>query len=122
MQNEQKITCIVCPIGCKIIIITDGKEIKKLDGSKCKRGVEYAKNEALDPRRMLTTSIRVIDGDWPLICVKSDKPIPKNKLFKVLDEIKRKSITAPVENGEIIINNIANTGINICATKTVKKI
>lgn len=122
MTEEKEITCIVCPIGCKILVRTDEKQIKKLDGNKCKQGIEYAINEALDPRRMLTTSVFVKDGEWPLVSVKSSQPVPKEKVFQVLKEIKKVKIKAPIKSGQEILNNVANTDINIIATKTVKKL
>ena len=58
-MTVEKITCIVCPIGCKILVKTDGKKVDVCKGNKCKKGIDYAVNEALDPRRMLTTSVFV---------------------------------------------------------------
>ena len=122
MTKENRITCIVCPIGCKILVKTDGKLIKNRDGKKCVKGIEYAKNEALDPRRMLTTSVLVKYGEWPLVSVKSSQPVPKDKVFKILKEIKKVKLNAPVKSGQEILKNVANTDFNIIATKTVKKI
>ena len=122
MIKENKITCIVCPIGCKILVRTDGKKIINLDGSKCKQGVDYAINEALDPRRMLTTSVLVKDGNWPLVSVKSSQSIPKEKVFEVLRKIKKIKVKAPIESGQVILTNVANTHIDIIATKSVEKI
>lgn len=119
--DKKDITCIVCPIGCKILIKTNGKHFKILKGNKCKKGTEYARNEALDPRRMLTSSVLVTNGEWPLVSVKSSKPVPKNKIFSVLKEIKKTKVNAPVKSGQIIIKNVANTKINILATKSIKK-
>jgi len=119
-MSEKKITCIVCPIGCKILVKTDGKQFEIMGGNKCKKGVEYARSEALDPRRMLTTSILVNGGEWPLASVKSTRPIPKDKIFTVLREIHQIIVNAPVDSGQVIIRNVANTGIDIIATKTVK--
>ena len=99
---------------------TDGTYFEVLKRHKCKRGIEYARNEALDPRRMLTTSVLVKNGDWPLVSVKSSQPIPKEKLFVVLQEIKKAMIKAPVISGQMIIKNVAETGIDIVATKTVE--
>ena len=59
MTSEKEITCIVCPIGCKILVRTDGILFELLDGNKCKKGIDYARNEALEPRRMLTSSVLV---------------------------------------------------------------
>jgi CxxC motif-containing protein len=120
-MDEKKITCIICPIGCKIFVTKNGKRIRFTTGNKCKKGIDYAKNEALDPRRMLTTSMLVKDGEWPLVSVKSIKPIPKDKLFPILKQIKKITINAPVISGQIIIKNVLNTGVDIVATKSIKK-
>ena len=122
MASEKEITCIICPIGCKILVRMDGSKLEVLGGYECKKGIEYARNEALDPRRMLTTSILVRNGDWPLVSVKSSKPIPKEKVFSVLEEIKRVDIKAPVKSGQAILKNVADTDIDIIATKTVKNV
>lgn len=121
MKTEKEITCIVCPIGCKILVKSDGKKAKVLSGDKCKIGLDYAKHEALDPRRMLTSSILVEDGEWPLASVKSSHPVPKDKLFSVLKEIKKSRVKAPVGSGQIIIKNVSGTGLDIIATKMVDK-
>jgi len=120
MTNERNITCIVCPIGCKILIKTNGMRLEHVGGNKCKKGIEYVKSEVFDPRRMLTTSVLVNGGEWPLVSVKSSKPVPKEKLFSILKEIKRTAVNAPVKSGQKIIRNVANTDISIIATKTVK--
>lgn len=122
MTDEKDITCIICPIGCKIQVKTDGKHFEICEGHKCKRGIEYARSEALDPRRMLTSSVLVKDGEWPLVSIKSSKPVPKNKVFEILTEIKNAKIDAPVNLGKIIIKNVANTNIDIIATKSIKKL
>lgn len=121
MTSEKEITCIVCPIGCKILVKTDGKHFEILDGNKCKQGVEYVRSEALDPRRMLTSSVLVKNGEWPLVSVKSSRPIPKAQVFSVLKEIKLTTLDAPVDLGQLVIKNVASTGIDIITTKSVKK-
>jgi CxxC motif-containing protein len=121
-MDEKEITCIVCPIGCKILVRTDGTQFELLDGNKCKKGIDYARNETLDPRRVLTSAVLVKNGEWPLVSVRTSRPIPKNKIFDVLTEIKETSIEAPVKIGQKIIKNTAGTKIDIIATKTVKKL
>jgi CxxC motif-containing protein len=122
MTDEKVITCIICPIGCKISVKSDGKDFEITNGNKCIKGVDYARAEALDPKRMLTSSILVNNGEWPLVSVKSSKPIPKKKLFLVLKEIKEAKVNAPVKLGQNIIKNVANTKINIVATKSIKRV
>lgn len=121
MSEEKQITCIVCPIGCKILVKKDGSNVKITEGNKCKRGIEYARSEALDPRRMLTSSILVLGGEWPLVSVKSTKPVPKKHLYAVLDEIKKAKVKAPVRVGQVLMKNVSHTNIDIVATKNIDK-
>jgi len=71
---------------------------------------------------MLTTSVFVNNGDWPLVSVKSSKPVPKEKIFSILNEIKKTKIDAPVKAGQTIIKNVSDTNIDIIATRIVKKV
>lgn len=121
-MNEKEITCTVCPIGCKIFVRTDGSKFELVGGNKCKQGVDYARSEALNPRRMLATSVLVNGGCWPLVSVKSSKPVPKEKIFDVLKEIRKLSVDAPVESGQVILKNVSGTGIDIVSTKTINKL
>jgi CxxC motif-containing protein len=121
MSTKKDITCIVCPIGCKILVEVEGKTCKIIEGNRCKKGLDYVYHEALDPKRMFTSSILVKDGEWPLVSVKSSRPVPKEKIFQVLGEIKKATVKAPVKIGQTIIQNVAKTGIDIMATKTVNK-
>jgi CxxC motif-containing protein len=97
-MNE--VTCIVCPVGCKIRV-----DIK---GNKCKQGIDYATSEALNPKRVLTTSVLVEDGEWPLVSVKTE-PVPKGKIFSILEKIKKMRVKAPINCGDILgeIDNIS---------------
>jgi len=122
MTHNKEISCIVCPIGCKILVKTDGTTVEVVNGYKCKKGIEYAKTEALQPTRMLTTSVLVRNGEWPLVSVKSSKPVPKDKVFSVLQQVKQVKVNAPVQSGQIILRNVADTKCNIIATKTVEKV
>jgi CxxC motif-containing protein len=120
-MDEKEITCIVCPIGCKIRVRSHGNQCEIVEGSKCKRGVEYAQLEALDPRRMLTSSVLVLQGEWPLVSVKTTKPVPKKKISPVLKTIQNTEVEAPVTIGDVLLENIEDLGIDVVATKTVRR-
>jgi len=121
-MNDKKITCIVCPIGCKILVKTDGKKLELIEGNKCKSGIDYARSEALNPERMLTSSVLVLNGKWPLVSVRTTKPVPRDKIFEILKELKKVNINAPVKIGQIIIRNVNGTNIDIISTKTINKL
>ncbi len=120
MKSDIDVTCILCPIGCEIRV--NRKILSIIDGPKCKRGIEYAKNEIINPRRIITTTMYVRNGEIPLVSVKTSRPIPKDKIFEILNIIKSKSVEAPIEIGQIIIKNILNTNSDIIATKSIGKI
>jgi len=114
------ITCITCPIGCAITVRGEGADIAHMEGSQCKRGEEYARNEFVHPVRILTTSVKVTGAGCPLIPVRSDKPVPQELLMQCMDIIKTKAVRAPVGRYDVIIPNILGTGANIIATGEIK--
>ncbi|KRQ86286.1 hypothetical protein ABG79_01909 [Caloramator mitchellensis] len=115
----KNMTCINCPLGCQLEVEVDG-EIK-VSGNKCKRGEEYAKNEITNPLRIITTTVKVEGGDRPLLSVKTDKEIPKSKIFDIMKEINKVKTKAPVEIGDIVIENVLGTGANIVATSKIQR-
>lgn len=118
-MTKKIITCITCPLGCTIAVCGEGGEIASMEGSKCKRGEEYAQNEFTHPVRILTTTVRVENADSPLVAVRSDKPISKKLLMQCMAEIKNVAVMAPVRRYDIIIPNILGTDANIVATGEV---
>lgn len=84
-MNERELTCIVCPMGCHIKVLSDGDQIVSITGNTCPRGKEYAVTECTHPVRTLTTTIKCTDGR--LLPVKTKKPIPKEKIREYMDFI-----------------------------------
>jgi len=114
------IRCIICPTGCQIQAISKGSDIV-FEGYTCKRGLEYAQQEYFEPKRILTTTIRVENGFLPLIPVRTDKPILKEKLSEALIEIAKTKVNAPIKMGEILIENILSLEANIIASRDLTK-
>jgi len=118
-MTEKLITCIICPIGCNITVRGEGAEISDMQGNQCKRGMEYASNEFAHPVRILTTTVRVLGADRPLIPVRSDKPIPKELLLQCMETIKTAVAETPIHRYDILVPNILGTGANIVATDEI---
>ena len=114
------IRCIVCPTGCQIQAISKGSNIE-FEGYTCQRGLEYAQQEYFEPKRILTTTIRVENGFLPLIPVRTDKPILKEKLNEALNQIAKTQVKAPIEMGQILIENILGLGSNVIASRNLTK-
>ena len=119
MQKE--ITCIICPLGCRLIIEHSEGAIESIEGFQCEKGREYAVEELLNPLRTLTTTIRIRNGAVPLVSVKTDKPVPKGKLFEVMDAISEVEVGAPVKIGDVLIENVVCLDVDIVATKNVER-
>ncbi|MFX0009426.1 MAG: DUF1667 domain-containing protein [Candidatus Hermodarchaeota archaeon] len=115
------IRCIVCPTGCQIQAISKGSDIV-FEGYTCKRGLEYAEQEYYEPKRILTTTIRVENGFLPLIPVRTDKPILKEKLDEALSEIAKTVVSAPIAMGDVLIENILGLESNVIASRNLAKI
>ncbi len=120
-MEVKKMTCINCPLGCSLEVSIMGEDIQ-VSGNKCKRGYEYGINEIKDPRRIITSTIKILDGDRPLVSVKTDREIPKKLIFEAMNIINQSNAIAPVKIGDILIKNILETGANIVATSSVKNI
>jgi CxxC motif-containing protein len=120
LSTIKVIRCIVCPTGCEIKVNQDKNNKITFEGYTCNRGLEYAEQEYYEPKRILTTTMRVADGFLPLIPVRSDKPILKDKLKDVLNEIAKAKIKAPIKMGDILIENVLDIEVNIIASRNLE--
>lgn len=116
------IRCIVCPTGCEIQVKKNESGDISFDGYTCKRGLEYAEQEYYEPKRILTTTMRVQNGFLPLIPVRTDVAILKDKLGDALKEIAVTQIKAPIKAGAILIENILGSGANIIASRDLSEV
>lgn len=112
-----EITCIICPLGCQIQIHQFGNELK-ISGHTCPRGEAYARDETFAPKRMLT-GVVAVEGRSAMLPVKTKSPIPKSSLREAMAEIRTVYVKAPVIIGDVLINNLAGTGIELIATKNL---
>lgn len=116
----KKFICIGCPMGCPLTVTIDGADIK-VEGNTCPVGDRYAKKEVTNPTRVVTSSVRVSGADIARVSVKTESDIPKGKIFDCMKEISSVTVEAPIHIGDIIIENCADTGVNVIATKNVLK-
>lgn len=116
---KTELTCIVCPMGCQLSVEHIGDEFK-VEGNTCKRGEKYAKEELTNPKRVITTTVKLENSYLQLLPVKTDDSIPKGMMFDIMKELDKLKITAPVNVGDIIIENVLNTGVNIISSKSVE--
>ncbi|MHC1747133.1 MAG: DUF1667 domain-containing protein [Cellulosilyticaceae bacterium] len=114
----RELVCIVCPNGCTLKIDDTTSELN-VTGAKCKKGVAFAKEELTCPKRSVTSTVATAFKAFPLLPVKTDGEIPKDKIRSVMQAINTVYVTEPVKLGEVIIENVLNTGVNIVSTITM---
>jgi CxxC motif-containing protein len=115
----KELICILCPLGCRARVEVDGQDIGKVLGIRCKKGAEYVKQELSYPTRVLTTTVKTKRSDQPLIPVRSDKAIPKDKLMACMKEVAQHTADGPVQLGQIIIKGILGLDANIIACRSL---
>jgi len=119
MGQVKKLTCINCPLGCSIEVEMDGKEILSVSGNNCPRGDIYARNEVISPKRVVTSSVYVINGDRNVVSVKTKEAVDKDKIFDCIEAMKLLEVDAPVHIGDLVKADIAGTGVDLVATANV---
>ena len=120
-MEEKEMICIACPIGCRITIQARNNKIISAQGNRCPRGIKYIEHEYFNPLRILTTTVQVINGEFPYVSVKTEKAIPKGMLKRAMFDIANIKAKAPLRVGETIVGNLSGTGIRLIATRNVKR-
>lgn len=118
-MRQEELICIGCPMGCQLSVTEQNGEFQ-VTGNTCPRGVDYAKKELTDPRRTVTSSVRVTGGCAVRVPVKTATDIPKGSIFQCMKEIRELSVEAPVHIGDVLLENVAGSGVSLIATKNVE--
>lgn len=113
----KKMICIVCPKGCRLHVAQDGT----VTGNACPRGAAYGRAELQNPVRTLTSTVRIEGAALRRVPVKTAAPIPKGSLFAAMEALNALTLYAPVRTGEIVLENIAGTGVNLVVTRTMEQ-
>ena len=116
-----QLTCIVCPIGCAITVSRADDGALEVSGNKCKRGESYANEEFSDPRRVVTGTCAVTDGDWIRVPVKSSAGVAVDDVGTFLNAMYKLRIPAPVSRGDVLASDLGGTGVDLLATMTVRR-
>lgn len=118
-MEKVNLTCIGCPLGCALTVEMEGGEVLSVTGNTCKNGEKYARKEMTHPTRIVTSTVRVAGGQLPVVSVKTASDIPKGKMFECVRELRTVEVPAPVEIGQVILPDVAGTGVCVIATKKV---
>ena len=118
MAEKEIITCINCPVGCRMEVVHEGETVISVTGNTCKRGDTYARQECVAPLRMVTAVAPVRDRQMP-VSLKTRTPIPKKLINDCMKAVMEKPFEAPIAAGDVLIPNVCGTGVDVIATKVV---
>lgn len=108
-------------MGCELTASISENGVITVKGNSCIRGEQYAKKELINPLRVLTTTVRVIGGTQALVPVRTRGEIPKEKIMDGIRQLKQIQVKAPIQIGEVVVENLVDSGVSVIATKTVRK-
>lgn len=116
-MGKRELICIGCPMGCPVTVEMEGDEIVSVSGNTCPRGDAYARKEVTNPTRIVTSTVKVEGGLVDMISVKTKEDIPKDKIFDCVRALKGVTVKAPVHIGDVILADVAGTGVDVVATR-----
>lgn len=122
MTETRELTCIGCPRGCTLNVTLEDGVVTALTGNSCPIGDSYGRKEVTDPRRTVTSTVVVEGGEYRVVPVKTATDIPKDKIFACMEALAQVTVKAPVAIGDVVCANVADTGIDVIATKNVHTI
>jgi CxxC motif-containing protein len=114
----KRLYCITCPAGCLLTVIGSGFEMV-IDGNKCEKGREFAKHEMSNPSRTLTTTVRTKFPGVPVISVRTDGEIPRDKLMDAMKQLSGVVVETELGCGDTVLENVANTGVRVIITSSI---
>lgn len=120
-MEQKNLTCICCPLGCQVTVGLENGEVVSVTGNTCKRGEDYARKEVTSPTRIVTSTVKVIGGNAATVSVKTKSDIPKSKIFECVKALKEVTVQAPIAIGDVILSNVADTGVDIVVTRGVER-
>lgn len=118
---KRKLTCIVCPMGCDIEVKYEGRKVLEVKGNLCPRGREWAIKEVVSPERVVISVVRVKNGEFPTVPVKTTKPVPKDKIPSLMRMLANTILEAPVEAGQVILEKPLCLNLKVVTTKPVRR-
>lgn len=121
VTEKRHFVCVICPIGCEIDVVHEGSRIVSMEGNKCKKSEEFVRQELVEPMRILTTTVRIRGARWLVIPVRTDRSVPKRLFPRIMRQLRRVELQAPVNMQDVVIKDVAGTGANVVATRSMPK-
>ncbi len=112
-------TCILCPIGCALVVEKAGDGGLVITGNRCPKGEVYAREEMLSPKRVVTAVVRTDSKAFPCIPVRTDAALPRGLITDLIEDLARLSVHLPAARGTMLVENYRGSGVNVILTRTL---
>jgi CxxC motif-containing protein len=120
VKKTHDFVCINCPLSCSLELTEEDGRVLEITGHDCKVGERYAEEEFKDPRRVVTTTVRVRNGVLPLLPVRTAAAIPKRLVEDAVGALADVVLEAPVKSGQVVHPNMMDTGIDVIASRDIE--
>ena len=120
--ETREVTCILCPMGCRASVTTEGRDRIRVENVECQRGREYAVNELKAPKRDFFTTVRVTGARIPVCPVRTTRPIPKERIGESNHALAKVVLQTPIRAGQTIVKNFLGLGVDVIATRDLEKL
>ena len=117
-MSQQIITCINCPVGCRMTVTVEDGQVIEVKDNQCKRGDVYARQESVRPLRMVT-AVAPVKGSAVPVSLKTASPIPKDKIRACMQAVRTLDLTMPIILGQVLLEDAAGTGVALIATRNL---
>lgn len=109
-----ELVCIVCPRGCRINV-----ENGVVSGNGCKRGETFALSEMTCPMRTVCSTVATTFEDYPVLPVRTNGEIPKDKIQDLMKEINAVVVDKKIKRGDVVIQKVVGTDVDVVASASI---
>ena len=112
--------CTTCPSECLLTVEVERDangavvKVRSVTGNNCPRGDTFAHQELACPMRVLTMTVAVSCGDEALL-------IPLALHAQAMDLIRGVVVEAPIRMGDVVLENLLDTNINLIASMDIDR-
>lgn len=117
--EKKHFTCVTCPVGCEVDVEVQDSSILSMKGNRCDKVKEFVLQELKEPMRVLTTTVRIEGAKYAMLPVRTDKTIPKRLFKQAIEMLADINLQAPVHMSDVLVKDVAGSGANIIATRTM---
>ncbi len=118
---KQELICIGCPMGCQLTAEVENGAVTSVTGNTCPRGDAYARRECVAPVRTVTGTVAIEGAALPVLPVRTNGEIPKTQVFDVARALRTVKVQAPIAIGDVVLQNVCGTGVDVVAAKNMAR-